>query len=125
MDNPIITVFYSNYSGNCKALLQYLKNSNLNSILTIKYINIDNTIMKNIISKKITVVPAMVVLAQDKVSLYSGENAFNWFNLYIESIQYNEEKKVEPELVEQQPRSPQNKSIMEIAGELSKERELF
>ena len=48
----LVTIFYSNYSGNCKALFQYLKNSNLMNSLSIKFINIDNSSIKEEVLKK-------------------------------------------------------------------------
>lgn len=45
----LVTMFYSNYSGNCKALLQLIKNSNLLDQLSIKFINIDNDDIKDVV----------------------------------------------------------------------------
>ena len=116
---PIVTVFYSNYSSNSKALLQFLKQLNLSSIITIKYINIDNSAIKSVVSRKVSVVPAIVVLLGDKISLYSGENAFEWFNLYMETM----EEEVVPTVVEKKLEKPKTKSVMELAKELSQARE--
>jgi hypothetical protein len=83
-ENPhLVTVFYSNSSGNSKALLQFINNSKLMDKLSIKFINIDNNEMKNIIKKKFSVVPSIVVIQGDEISLYVGDNAFEWFNIFM------------------------------------------
>ena len=134
----LITIFYSNGSGNCKALLQYIKNLNYN--LSIKYVNIDNDIMKDVIMKKFTVVPAMTVVQNDEISLYTGENVFEWFNLLEASImeEVNHENTSDHEESPIEPQNPvsnissinngysepsKKKSILEIAAELSKARD--
>lgn len=122
--NSNVTLFYSNYSGNCKALLQRIKN--LNSKLSIKYINIDNKHIRNIVTKKFDVVPTIVVMLNDEISLYTGSNAFEWFNL-IDNIMIgmqhtklpNVENKIQPECGS----SNVKKSVSEIAAEFSKIRE--
>jgi hypothetical protein len=124
----MITLFYSKYSGNCKALFQYMKNANLMDKLDIKFINIDNQQVRNVVMKKFNVVPAIVVLDKDEISLYSGENAFDWFyNLTIQDeskpkIQQEEEEK-EEEQEEKKPSDSKAKSIMELALEISNGRE--
>jgi len=120
---PTVTVFYSAYSGNSKALLQFLKHSNLSSIITIKYINIDNDTMREIVSQKISVVPAIVVHLGDQISLYSGENAFEWFNLYTESIKADIHQTEKPPVVVETNHEKPKKSVMELAKELSQARE--
>jgi hypothetical protein len=62
-----VTIFYSNYSGNCKALLQRINNSNLMDKLSLKFINVDNDIIKSIITRKFSVVPAIVVMIEDEI----------------------------------------------------------
>ena len=114
---PIVTFFYSNFSGNCKALLQQIKNLNLDKHLSIKYINIDNDTIKQYILKKFSQVPTIVVILDEEISLYSGNNAFEWFNFFHQSMEEHELKKSEV-VAEFKP-----KSILEIAAELSKERE--
>lgn len=136
--NVAVTIFYSNYSGNCKALLQLINNSNLMDKLSLKFINVDNNIMKNIITKKFTVVPSIVVMIEDEISLYTGNNVFEWFNIFTSpkvSLDHDTEKSselkcgskdhinknitTEPSIEPQK----QTKSILEIAAELSKARE--
>jgi hypothetical protein len=131
----LVTIFYSNYSGNCKALFQYLKNSNLMNSLSIKFVNIDNSSIKEEVLKKIDVVPAMVVIDNDQASLYSGENAFEWFyqfhstfatqqsvesnvNLHLQSVEESQSS-----VVQNEPQNAKVKTIMEIAAEISKNRE--
>jgi hypothetical protein len=134
----LVTIFYSNYSGNCKALFQYLKNSNLMNSLSIKFINIDNSSIKEEILKKIDVVPAIVVIDNDQASLYSGENVFEWFYQFHSTLvaqptatveSKNNLQSVEDQTnhkpTESQSNEPQNtktKTIMEIAAEISKNR---
>lgn len=121
---PTVTIFYSIYSGNSKALLQFLKQTNLSSIITLKYINIDNSTMRGIVSKKISVVPAIVVQLGNQLSLFSGENAFEWFNLYIESIRVDEEHEVAAEKQGSATNDDKSKkSVMELAKEISQARE--
>jgi hypothetical protein len=141
--NPIITLFYSNYSPNCKALLQRLKNTNLASILSIKYINIDNETVRKVVSKKFSVVPAMVVLINDEISLYSGTNVFEWFNIYEQNLSEENVAQSQKEVNDSTPHTqdiasianistvhpvvveekPKKKTILELAAELSKARE--
>jgi hypothetical protein len=83
----VVTVFYSNFSGNCKALLQKINNSNLMDKLSLKFINIDNNVMKDIVTKKFSVVPAIVVMIEDEISLYTGDNVFEWFNIVSQSYE--------------------------------------
>lgn len=80
-DVEILTVFYSKHSGNCKALLQYLR---ANPIKGIKYINIDVPDLRNLAQRKFSVVPALVVLRGDTISLFTGENVFEWFAAFNE-----------------------------------------
>ena len=133
---PIVTVFYSNESGNSKALLQQINNFNLMDQLSIKFINIDNSEMKNLVIKKFLVVPSIVVLQQDEVSLYTGENVFEWFNAFESSVMEENSSEDEFEQVEDQiqpsilnnknneeSEPPTKKTIMEIAAELSKARD--
>ena len=141
-ENPhLVTVFYSNSSGNSKALLQFINNSKLMDKLSIKFINIDNNEMKNIITKKFSVVPSIVVIQGDEISLYVGDNAFEWFNIFMSTQSSptfpshpNQQPKPETEQLSEiassssssltpEPKSP--KSIMEIAKELSMAREKF
>jgi len=141
----LVTIFYSNYSGNCKALFQYLKNSNLMNSLSIKFINIDNSSIKEEVLKKIDVVPAIVVIDNDKASLYSGENVFEWFyqfhstlvaqqptatvesknNLHLQSVEDQTNHKPtesQSSMVHFEPQNTKTKTIMEIAAEISKNR---
>jgi hypothetical protein len=137
--SPIVTVFYSNYSGNCKALLQSIKSSNIMDNLSIKFINIDNNVMKDVISKKFSVVPTIVVLLADEISLYTGNNAFEWFNMFSSSLiedkssnnNNNTTTDIIPAVSESSPSSSRqtqdtsSKSITELAAEISKAREKF
>lgn len=119
MSSTMVTIFYSNFSGNCKALFQYIKNFNLMDKLSIKFVNIDNSQMKDVVSKKFSVVPSIVVMVDDEISLYSGDNAFEWFNIFASQKAANEP---EPVQSSQQPES-KPKTILEMAAELSKARE--
>ena len=147
-----VTIFYSNYSGNCKALLQRINNSNLMDKLSLKFINVDNVIMKSIVTRKFSVVPAIVVMIEDEISLYTGDNVFEWFNIFSSSHQSNEVEQPltetmsekdqfnhdfenqsvvdnRPKITTQQdsPTEPtscsKSKSILDIAAEISKARE--
>jgi len=124
--NSNVTLFYSNYSANCKALIQRIKNLNLNSKLNIKYINIDNKNIRNIVTKKFDVVPTIVVLLNDEVSLYTGTNAFEWFNIVdndsIIKVQQHHTDITTPSTI-QEENSSVKKSVSEIAAEFSKLRE--
>jgi hypothetical protein len=123
MDN-FLTIFYSNYSGNCKALLQYIQNLNLMDKLAIKFINIDSDNVRKLIMHKFNQVPAMVATTGDEVSLFVGKDVFEWFNIFEE-----ESAKVAdaiPDPTERRPiplGSGGNKSILELAAEISNERE--
>jgi len=131
MDN-FLTIFYSNYSGNCKALLQYIQNLNLMDKLAIKFINIDSDNVRKLIMHKFNQVPAMVATTGDEVSLFVGKDVFEWFNIFEE-----ESAKVADAIPDPTPtptpiplgsgtlRAPQsgNKSILELAAEISNERE--
>ena len=72
-----VTLFYSNTSPKCKALLQTIKN--LRFDFTLKFVNIGNERMKSLVLQKFSVVPTIVILDKDEISLYTGENAFDWF----------------------------------------------
>jgi hypothetical protein len=107
--------------------------------LSIKFINIDNNSMKRIVRKKFSVVPSIVVILEDEISLYTGENAFEWFNIFASNVLRSESEassrwseseassrwseseassRSESEADEKIP-----KSILELASELSKARE--
>ena len=131
-NDTFITVFYSNYSGNCKALLQQINNSNIMDKLSIKFMNIDNNVIRNVITKKFSVVPTIVVLSNDEISLYTGDNAFEWFNIFVqqqvdhvqqvETTQRTEDTihtQSEEIMVSKEPK----KTILELAAELSNARE--
>lgn len=135
-DLSYVNLFYSNYSSNCKALLQYIKNLGLNKVLNIKYINIDNVDIRTIVIKKFNVVPAIIILLNDEVSLYTGSNVFEWFNLINEN-----KDQIEPSTADistttsattstttsndpsQNEEEPKKKSITEIAMYLRKQRD--
>lgn len=128
----LVTIFFSNHSGNCKALLQYIKNINLSSQISIKYINIDNEIMKDVIKKKFTVVPAMTVVQNDEISLFTGENVFEWFNTFEASLMDEMssdddveqfKSQIEPQTTQKSEEPSTKKSILEIAAEISKARD--
>ncbi|CCV02352.1 hypothetical protein IIV30_157L [Invertebrate iridescent virus 30] len=121
----LVTVFYSNESGNSKALLQQINNFNLMEELNIKFINIDNNEMRDVVLKKFLVVPAIVVIQHDEISLYTGENAFEWFNMFLEEkqerVNNQEENIINQEVKDNSEITP--KSILELAAEISKDRE--
>jgi hypothetical protein len=127
----VVTIFYSNYSGNCKALLQRIKNSNLMDKLTLKFINIDNDTIKSIIIRKFSVVPAIVVMIEDEISLYTGDNVFEWFNIFSSSFvgqkqptqSISLEKPQDSLQQSKETTSSSKKNILDIAAEISKARE--
>lgn len=82
----ILTLYYSNYSGNCKALLQYLKTIKITNHIPIKFINIDNSEIKKAVERKFMSVPALIVIENENISLYTGENVFEWFSSEIASL---------------------------------------
>lgn len=126
-----VTLFYSNTSPNCKALLQTIKN--LRFDFTLKFVNIDNERMKSLVLQKFSVVPTVVILDNDEISLYTGENAFDWFaqlNNDSESDESVIDEKATPEerLAIPNPTpsgsgTRSTKSLLEIATELAKERD--
>jgi hypothetical protein len=96
--------------------------------------------MKNVITRKFSVVPSIVVIHEDEISLYVGDNAFEWFNIIStpstsptielanngDGIERNSSTivtRLSSEKKGTQQTSP--KSIMEIAKELSMDREKF
>lgn len=122
----LVTVFYSNESGNSKALLQQINNFNLMEELNIKFINIDNNEMRDVVLKKFLVVPAIVVIQHDEISLYTGENAFEWFNMFLEEKQERVNLNQEENVINQEVKDNSEitpKSILELAAEISKDRE--
>lgn len=132
--DTFVTIFYSNYSGNCKALLQLINNANLMDKLSLKFINIDNEEMKNVVMKKFSVVPTIVVMTGDEISLYTGDNAFEWFNIFIGSSSPQNNQILnndinQPNTLQLPDYGPKNppedppKTILELAAELSKARE--
>ena len=125
MDN-FLTIFYSNYSGNCKALLQYIQNLNLMDKLAIKFINIDSDNVRKLIMHKFNQVPAMVATTGDEVSLFVGKDVFEWFNIFEEESAKVADAIPDPTASTSGTlRAPQsgNKSILELAAEISNERE--
>jgi hypothetical protein len=103
---------------------------------------VDNDIIKSIITKKFSVVPAIVVMIEDEISLYTGENVFEWFNIFASSyppnrtveeltettpeVKYNhnsENKIVTVQQDDPEPSCSKSKSILDIAAEISKARE--
>ena len=130
-----VTLFYSNISPNCKALLQTIKN--LRFDFTLKFVNIDNERMKSLVLQKFSVVPTVVILDKDEISLYTGENAFDWFaQLNNDSESDESVDEVKPQATpEGNGRSSREaglssgsgtrstKSLLEIATELAKERD--
>ena len=122
-----VTLFYSNTSPNCKALLQTIKN--LRFDFNLKFVNIDNERMKSLVLQKFSVVPTVVILDNDEISLYTGENAFDWFaqlNNDSESDESVIEEKAAPEerlAIPSGSGTRSTKSLLEIAAELAKERD--
>ncbi|AHL67568.1 hypothetical protein DH26_gp075 [Chloriridovirus anopheles1] len=126
-NEEILTLFYSNYSSNCKALLQYLNNSKIMEKTTIKFINIDNSEIKQLVERKFTSVPVLVVIDGEDISAYTGKNAFEWFvDFYAEkesqtiTTESEDMLKLRPEPSKEQTRT---KTITELAAEISKGRE--
>lgn len=105
-----VTLFYSNTSPNCKALLQTIKN--LRFDFTLKFVNIDNERMKSLVLQKFSVVPTVVILDKDEISLYTGENAFDWFAQFQGGW-----------IEEERGTTRSTKSLLEIATELAEERD--
>jgi thioredoxin-like negative regulator of GroEL len=130
-NEEILTLFYSNYSSNCKALLQYLNNSKIMEKAAIKFINIDNSEIKRLVEKKFTSVPVLVVINGEDISAYTGKNVFEWFvDFYAEkeksqtiatesTLPIGTKLQSEPSKVEQ----TKTKTITELAAEISKGRE--
>lgn len=133
-----VTLFYSNTSPNCKALLQTIKN--LRFDFTLKFVNIDNERMKSLVLQKFSVVPTVVILDKDEISLYTGENAFDWFaqlNNDSEGSECDESvsggwipriDEVKPQATPEERLADRGttrstKSLLEIATELAKERD--
>lgn len=135
-----VTLFYSNTSPNCKALLQMIKN--LRFDFTLKFVNIDNERMKSLVLQKFSVVPTIVILDKDEISLYTGENAFDWFAQLNNDSESDEPRidEVKPQATPEErladrgtTRCPKDngrqipsgsgKSLLEIATELAKERD--
>jgi hypothetical protein len=100
--------------------------------LSIKFMNIDNNVIRNVITKKFSVVPTIVVLSNDEISLYTGDNAFEWFNIFVQQqvdhAQQVEKTQRTEETTHTQPteimvsKEPK-KTILELAAELSNARE--
>lgn len=133
-----VTLFYSNTSPNCKALLQTIKN--LRFDFTLKFVNIDNERMKSLVLQKFSVVPTVVILDKDEISLYTGENAFDWFaQLNNDSESDESVDEVKPQATPEERLADRvkgngsqipkgsgtrsTKSLLEIATELAKERD--
>lgn len=116
-----VTLFYSNTSPNCKALLQTIKN--LRFDFTLKFVNIDNERMKSLVLQKFSVVPTVVILDNDEISLYTGENAFDWFAQLNNDSESDESATPEERLAIPNPTPSGTKSLLEIATELAKERD--
>ena len=125
-----VTLFYSNTSPNCKALLQTIENLRLGLTL-----NIDNERMKSLVLQKFSVVPAVVILDNDEISLYTGENAFDWF-AQLNNDSESDESVIEEKATPEEKAAPEErlaipsgsgtrstKSLLEIAAELAKERD--
>lgn len=101
--------------------------------LNLKFINIDNDTMKEIVAKKFSVVPSIVVMVEDEISLYTGNNTFEWFNIFATTI--NQEKPIDIKVDSSinfelndtkginEPQEQKTKSILELAAEISKSRE--
>jgi uncharacterized protein YxeA len=100
--------------------------------LSIKFMNIDNNDIRNVITKKFSVVPTIVVLSNDEISLYAGDNAFEWFNIFVqqqidyaqqaENIQRTEDT-THTQSTEMMVSKESKKTILELAAELSDARE--
>ena len=117
-----VTLFYSNTSPNCKALLQTIKN--LRFGFTLKFVNIDNERMKSLVLQKFSVVPTVVILDKDEISLYTGENAFDWFAQLNNDSEGSENDESVPRIDEERSGTTRStKSLLEIATELAKERD--
>ena len=117
-----VTLFYSNTSPNCKALLQTIKN--LRFDFTLKFVNIDNERMKSLVLQKFSVVPTVVILDNDEISLYTGENAFDWFAQLNNDSESDESATPEERLaIPSGSGTRSTKSLLEIAAELAKERD--
>ena len=128
-----LILFYSNTSPNCKALLQTIKN--LRFDFTLKFVNIDNERMKSLVLQKFSVVPTVVILDNDEISLYTGENAFDWF-AQLNNDSESDESVIEEKATPEEKAAPEErlaipsgsgtrstKSLLEIAAELAKERD--
>ncbi|ABF82060.1 hypothetical protein MIV030L [Invertebrate iridescent virus 3] len=127
---PIVNLFYSNFSGNCKALLQYIDNAGITDHIPIKFINVDNPTMRSVVSAKISHVPALVVLQDDQMSLYVAESVWEWFDNYRTPPPLADGATVDSQASENgekeaQPTPPKEGllTVLELAKQMRKERE--
>lgn len=128
-----ITVFYSDYSGNCKALLQILNNpsNGLRHLGNLRYVNVDSREMRNKILKKFFQVPAIAVVYSKTMSLYLGGNAFDWVERFEQQSGVPEENPTPPASSVADGAKPptaepaaKKKTIVELAAEIEEGRKL-
>lgn len=93
-----ILILYSEYSKKCKKFLNTLNNDPVIDIKKLNKLCIDNPEIREIVSKHVKKVPAVMVKTNDDIELYEAEEAFDWLISFSEQL-YNqleaaEEKKI-------------------------------
>lgn len=118
-----VTLFYSDYSGNCRAFMQILHNptNRLERLVNVRCVNVDNQAMRTKILKKFFQVPAVVVVYAKTVSLYLGENAFDWLEQF-EQLPDDDEFSDNESTKTVDESTKAKKTIVELAAEIEKGR---
>lgn len=85
-----ITIFFSNFDGDCKRLSDLIRNGNNSLSKIIKPVCIDYKEIHDIITTstniKISTVPTLLVENNNQIELYEGNESFEYIEQVIENI---------------------------------------
>lgn len=81
-----ILIIYSNYSKKCKKFLSALNKDPIIDVNKINKLCIDNTTIRNVVTKHIKVVPAVMVKNDQDIDLYEGDEAYEWLDSFSEQL---------------------------------------
>lgn len=81
-----ILIIYSNYSKKCKKFVSALNKDPIIDVNKINKLCIDNPTIRNVVSKHIKIVPAVMVKNDQDIDLYEGDEAYEWLDSFSEQL---------------------------------------
>jgi hypothetical protein len=84
-----ILILYSDYSKKCKKFLATLHDDPVIDIKKLNKLCIDNPEIREVVTKHVKKVPAVMVKTNNDIELYEAEEAFDWLTSFSDQL-YNQ-----------------------------------